>query len=142
MNKSTGEQHGADAACKAVHTGSTPALVSTDYKQEYISLKRALSDLKRGKPSDISLEVLGYTMEEFATATEYLAADAFNRKERVEFIKELKKTGVNLFDAAWLKRELNQAREMMEIDSNPFWIAAERILENLLFNKESGVNYL
>ena len=113
--------------------GSTPTCASIDYKQKYIELNKALTDLKRGTPSDRSLEVLGCPIDEFWHVNQYLVANNFNVKERAEFVKRLEKMGVDLFDAAWLKQTQNTIREKLDKNSANQWLlAAEAILGNML----------
>ncbi len=105
------------------------------YKDEYIKLKKALTELKRGgKPSEAAMEALGWESPEFSEVSEYLVAYAFDRKERAEFVKRLQKLGVDLYQADALKGNLDIARARLEKDpENTFLQAAEMILGNFLY---------
>lgn len=108
-----------------------------DYKDEVIQLKKALSALKRGKPTNWDLKVLGCSVDEFWHVNQYLVANQFNIKERAEFIKRLENIGVDLFDAYYLKSLLNLTREKIKITQDCIYLEAiEMILGNLLFNEE------
>jgi len=100
--------------------GSTPTMASTyvsfndlgfpDYKAAYIALRKAVTALKRGKPSDYDLEMLGCSVDEFWKVNQYLVANEFDTKERAAFIKNLERCGVDLFDVYELKLKLNFIR--------------------------------
>ncbi len=108
-----------------------------DYKQEYIQLKKALSALKRGNPSDWELQILQCSIDEFWHVNQYLAANEFNVKERAQFIKRLEKHGCDLFDAFYILSELHAVRR--EIDLKPddnFLLAKEMILGNMLYRSD------
>lgn len=107
-----------------------------DYKQRFIELNRALTALKRGKPSDWDLEVLGCAIDEFWTCNQYIVANNFNVKERAEFVKTLEKRGVDLFDAAWLKQDLDLVRRNFDMFPGSAYLQGlEAALSNLLFNR-------
>lgn len=109
-----------------------------DYKQKYIELQKAVSDLKRGKPSDKTMEVLyGWDSIDFSTANEYMVDTAFNRKDRENFIKRLNSEKVDLFRLFWLKNERDGVRNMLNgmEESHPkynWYTISETILDGLL----------
>lgn len=115
------------------------------YKGEYIQLKKALSDLKRGlkegqKPSAATLDVLGYDSHEFGEASEYLVANAFDRKDRAEFVKRLQSMGVDLCDAAHIKDTFDIVRvRLLQNPEDPWLDAAEKILGNILYNRALSI---
>lgn len=112
-----------------------------DYKQKYIELNKALTALKRGKPSDWDLKVLGCSVDEFWNVNQYLVANNFNVKERSDFIKRLEKLGVDLFDSYWLKQELDKIRIYLnKFPDSTIALAKEEILGNLLFNSKKKEN--
>lgn len=111
-----------------------------DYKEKYIELNRALTNLKRGKPSDHDLEVLNCPIDEFHKTNQYLVANSFNVKERAAFIKSLEKSGVDLFDAYYIKDCLDMIRHKLEkFPDDNYLIMSEIILGNLLYNKHKGI---
>ena len=63
------------------------------HKEAYIALRKALSDLKRGKPSDYSLEVLGCSIEQFHSVNQYITANEQQVKQRASYIKDLEGKG-------------------------------------------------
>lgn len=108
-----------------------------DYKDEVIHLRRAISALKRGRPTDWDLQVLGCSSDDFSTCNEYLTAHSFGVKEREKFIKRCKEFGADLFDMHWLEQQNRVARINLGTDSkrSPYWEALEMITGNLLYNK-------
>lgn len=122
--------------------GSTPPLASTyvsfndlgfsDYKAAYIALRRAITALKRGKPTDYDLEMLGCSIDKFRQVNQYLIANEFEIKERAAFVKKLEFLNVDLFDGWSLKFELDNARFNGDTET-------ERILGNILFNGYNSI---
>lgn len=124
--------------------GSTPTMASTyvsfnnlgfaDYKAAYIALRKAVTVLKRGKPTDYDLEVLGCSVDEFWKMNQYLVANEFDAKERAKFIKNLEKYGVDLFDVYQLKSKLTSVRAEIERNPNDISLQAiEEFIGNWLF---------
>ena len=84
--------------------GSTPTHASTyvtfnglgwpDHKAAYIALRKALTALKRGKPTDYDLEVLGCSVDEFNDAHRTLVLNEVMVKLRVDVTKKLEKLGL------------------------------------------------
>jgi len=108
-----------------------------DYKQKYIELSKALTNLKRGKVSDWDMEVMGCGVDQFHDMNQYLVADNFNVKERAEFIARLEKLGVDLFNTDLLKTRLDLVRHRLhKYPDDVNLITEERILGNMLFNKD------
>lgn len=106
-----------------------------NYKDEYIKLKKALSTLKRGKaPTIDELEILGMTTLEFSTANEYIVAHEFETKERIEFVKKLNASGVDLLSLYEIKELLDQTRDMLQESNNEYLLAIESVLGNLFYD--------
>lgn len=104
-----------------------------DYKAAYIALRKAVSALKRGKPTDYDLEVMGYTIEEFSKANEYILAQQFETKERIEFIKRIERSGCDLSNVIDLKDALDEVRTKLEMDDSPYNRALEAVLGNIIY---------
>lgn len=111
-----------------------------DYKQKYIALQKAVSDLKRGNPSEKTMQILyGWDSIDFSTGNAYMVDAAFDRKDRENFIKRLNKDKVDLYRLFWLKSELDAVRTVLDgmDEKNPkysWFSAAEKILDGLLNN--------
>lgn len=69
MTDKTGEKHGAEAACKAVTTGSTPALVSTEWG-EFVEVMRRNDPAEMHRLMDAlyyqKITALGWTLDSSA----------------------------------------------------------------------------
>ncbi len=104
-----------------------------DYKDEVIQLRKSISALKRGKPTDWDLEVLGCSIDEFWHLNQHLVANNFNVKEREKFVKRLEALGCDLFDAYHIKSTLDLARHKLdEFPDDTYLQAVEMVLGNLL----------
>ena len=93
ISKNGGGLSGDSKSLQNSQGGSTPTSASIDYKAKYIQLNKALTALKRGKPTDYDLEVLGCSIDEFWCANQYTVANEFNVKERAAFVKKLESIG-------------------------------------------------
>lgn len=122
----------------------------TDYKQKYIELRKALTALKRGKPSTQDLEILGCDIDEFDTANEYMIALNIEVEERRQFVKLLKKHNITFVDIPVIKRtseeleaigqHLQYVRNRIEIEpDNGDLLEIERILGNIKWNNGETV---